>query len=506
MSTVARFTLVYLIVEFCLFPLSLCHLSSDPSVTYSEDSHSSTTHCHVQLLSTKITVETSDNSRGRSHTLRQSREESTKHENIVKLDRVTPTQLHDLIFFIRQNNIGELTEILYDISDPTSTNYGKYLTSKEIANMTESPQARREVLSYLKAAGASIISETLYGEYITARAPVSIWEEMLDTEFYTYAVQNPPKQHNAHTNERENSIRNYIRTERYSVPNVLNSHIDSVFNTIQMPPPIAPRIVHHTEHTSSRSNFKQGVTVAATFTPDGYITPAALNYHYNIRTNKGHPRAIQGVFASHGHAYSPADLKSFQKKFYLPDQPVYKSPGRHNYTSEWCGVNLEYCGEGNLDLQYMMAVSQSPTIYYYTDLGLTSSWLIEMANLLEPPLVMSISYGIEERWLDLYEMNAFNTQAIKLGVMGITILSSSGDDGASSWSVRGRLENCGYYPVFPNTSPYVLSVGGTQVCFLLYILTKLVQKMKMKYIWMNLMHYLYENMNEITDSLNVHPI
>lgn len=464
MLILAHFAFIYLIGGSCLFLLSLCHLSADQSSTYGEDSHSSSNHCQVPHLSTKITGNISDNSRGRLHTFRQSRKESMKHENIVKLDRVSPTQLHNLIFFIQQINMEELTEILHDVSDPTSSNYGKYMKSKEIAGMTESPQARLEVLSYLKAAGATIISETLHGEYITARAPVSIWERMLNTEFFTYSVQNQRTQHNANMNDEDNSIRNYIRTERYSVPTVLDAHIDSVFNTIQMPPPIVPRRGHHTQHTPFRSDFKQGITTAATFTPDGYTNPAALNYHYNIVSNKGHPRAIQGVFASHRQAYSPADLKSFQKRYYLPDQPVYKSPGGHNNTAEWCGANVDYCAEGNLDLQYMMAVSQSPTIYYYTDLGLTSTWLIEMANMVEPPLVMSISYGIEERWLDSNEMNAFNTQAIKLGVMGVTILSSSGDDGASSWSVRGHPEKCGYYPVFPNTSPYVLSVGGTQVC------------------------------------------
>ena len=117
------------------------------------------------------------------------------------------------------------------------------------------------------------------------------------------------------------------------------------------------------KHIRSSSTHKHHVSTSATFTPDGYITPAGLNYHYNITTNKGHSRAIQGVFASHGQHYSPADIKSFQAKFNLSDQPVYKSLGQHNNSAQWCSANIDYCGEGDLDLEYMMAVSQSVTNY-----------------------------------------------------------------------------------------------------------------------------------------------
>eukprot|EP01042_Synura_sphagnicola_P004374 gene4374-biopygen4711 len=53
-------------------------------------------------------------------------------------------------------------------------------------------------------------------------------------------------------------------------------------------------------------------------------------------------------------------------------------------------------------------------------------------------------------------MNAFNTEAIKLGVMGATIVVATGDDGAN-----GAGSSCGYSTSFPATSPYVTAVGGT---------------------------------------------
>ena len=77
----------------------------------------------------------------------------------------------------------------------------------------------------------------------------------------------------------------------------------------------------------------------------------------------------------------------------------------------------------------------SPTTYWYSDLSF-SDWLVTVADTVNPPLVFSISYGQEESYTSASELNAFSTQAIKLGAMGVTILVASGDDGANSRSVR----------------------------------------------------------------------
>ena len=37
------------------------------------------------------------------------------------------------------------------------------------------------------------------------------------------------------------------------------------------------------------------------------------------------------------------------------------------------------------------------------------------------------------------------------------------DDGASGYTSRYNMNKCGYSPFFPATSPYVTSVGATQV-------------------------------------------
>lgn len=62
-------------------------------------------------------------------------------------------------------------------------------------------------------------------------------------------------------------------------------------------------------------------------------------------------------------------------------------------------------------------------------------------------------------------MNRVNTELIKAGVRGLTLLFSAGDDGVGGYTMRTNHTICtkrGFAPEFPPASPYVTAVGGTQ--------------------------------------------
>ena len=92
-----------------------------------------------------------------------------------------------------------------------------------------------------------------------------------------------------------------------------------------------------------------------------------------------------------------------------------------------------------------------------------TNWIISVSNTATPANVYSISWGEGENYLSTSFADVFNTELIKLGVMGTTVLASSGDDGVSSFEARGNPSFCGYSPLFPASSPYVVAVGGTNV-------------------------------------------
>lgn len=170
------------------------------------------------------------------------------------------------------------------------------------------------------------------------------------------------------------------------------------------------------------------------------------------------------MYESLSQYFSPSDLTQFQINFQLPVEPMAADIGGFNST-EACLLYPGNCGEANLDVQYLMAVSQlTPTTYFYVDSedNFLLSWAMTLLNMTDPPLVNSISYGCLESEVDQAYAETFDFVAILLAARGVTIVVSSGDDGAPGYMARISASYCGYSPQWPASSPYVLSVGATQ--------------------------------------------
>jgi subtilase family serine protease len=115
-----------------------------------------------------------------------------------------------------------------------------------------------------------------------------------------------------------------------------------------------------------------------------------------------------------------------------------------------------------------MAIAQKiPTISLYNQ---NCDYVSFFASLTNPPKVISISYGgPESSWGSTYS-SAFNNVAMQFAAMGVTIVVASGDDGAAGWTV----ETPSAPSPFPASSPYVLTVGPTQVSFFFFFLLSLL--------------------------------
>merc|ERR1712048_1391515 len=73
----------------------------------------------------------------------------------------------------------------------------------------------------------------------------------------------------------------------------------------------------------------------------------------------------------------------------------------------------------------------------------------------EVPLVFSTSYGEDENSWSVDAAQRLNTEFMKTGARGISLLYASGDEGANCQSGK-------YVPETPSSSPWVTAVGGTQ--------------------------------------------
>lgn len=383
-----------------------------------------------------------------------------------------PDLQHEVVFAISQRNIDILEKTLYEVSDPVSPKYGKYLTRKEIADLTANAESTLKITNHLRVKGAVITSSTIYGEYITAKAKISLWEELFDAKFYKYK----------HVTD-GSAI---LRANAYSLHEDIIKDISTVFHIIDFPFPkkslnnakrfkkdqsASTKIVSTKTKTTTSTNstqhrrldFKDRIVGIAGYAQwSGYVVPSLLKSLYNVEAKYGSTSlGSQCIYASLGQSFSPADLVQFQNQFNLPSYPVKNVINGHSNDTA-CIVNSNNCNEANLDVQYMQAVSgKIPTTYWYDATGNFITWLTTVANTKSPPLVQSISYGVAESYLTASFVSQFNTEAMKQGAMGVTLLAASGDDGAPSYTVASN-NKCLYNPSFPASSPYVTAVGATQ--------------------------------------------
>jgi len=353
------------------------------------------------------------------------------------LIRSNKSKVIDITFSVKQKNLDELEKILYEVSDPKSVKYGKYLNRDAVAVLTANPEATSKITTFLKAKNINISRITLKGEYITASATVEQFEELFKTELFTFE----------HTSKIEN--KRIERASKYTLPFELQQYVEAVFNLINLPVVQRPAPFKKLRDNPDASS--------------DVVIPSLINDYYNVTTNKGSKFVSQAVFESLDQNYSPSDLKQFQSLYNLPEDTVDSVIGGHDDDSA-CISDANNCVEANLDVQYLMGLSYfTPTTYYYEDA--TDSflaWIQGVSDMENPPLVNSISYGAIEPSLPKFIVDAFNTEAQKLGVQGVTIVVSSGDDGVANFQARGDASKCGYAPSFPATSPFVLAVGATQ--------------------------------------------
>lgn len=217
---------------------------------------------------------------------------------------LTPSHLLPFPASSTQKNMEMLKLILDNISDPDSAHHGQHLSKHEIARITSNPESKDSILQFLNETDVSIISVTSYGEYITARAPIFLWEHMFNNKFYYF-----------HYNKKgDTNKQQTIRAENYSIPSVLHSHVASVFNIVDLPiitkkfhvdliqPVIQPIITQNISDIKIKAGY------------NGYVTPQILKSYYNIPRNLGTSTSTStssaAIYATLDQHYSPSRFDS----------------------------------------------------------------------------------------------------------------------------------------------------------------------------------------------------
>ncbi|KDQ15077.1 hypothetical protein BOTBODRAFT_32062 [Botryobasidium botryosum FD-172 SS1] len=417
---------------------------------------------------------------------------------------------------LRQNNLERSEELLMDVSDPESPNYGKHHTAKQVADLfAPSKESVDIVKDWLREAGL-VPHRVKYNHghgSLTVNMTVSELEELLHAEYDIY--------------EHDTGAL-HLACDSYSVPPAVKHHVDFITPTLHFDIQLskrssdAPNVVHASvPKTAARigqpghsvAQPHKGEVVEDIFTElkncDKQTTLDCLKALYHIDyVPLAKDENSYGIVEYTPQAYVPSDLDLFARNFsrravgYRPK--LVSIDGGIVQTNE---TSFALNGESNLDLQYgINLVYPTPvTLYQVGDIieggsfnnflnGIDASYCghndptqdgiypdpsnapgsfkgSETCGIAKPAHVISTSYGYNEADLTpAYEQRQC-AEYMKLGMQGVTVVYSSGDYGVAGNGGLCIDPKTGQYaqngarfnPSFPSTCPWVTSVGATQV-------------------------------------------
>ncbi|XP_041827599.1 tripeptidyl-peptidase 1 isoform X2 [Melanotaenia boesemani] len=355
-------------------------------------------------------------------------------EDWTDVGRVEPSEELELIFALKQQNVQLLEETLGLLSDPDSAQYGKYLSLEEVASLVRpSELTQKMVRHWLQSHGISNCLTVHTQDFLQCTMTAEAAEMLL-----------PGSRFHRYTRDGHSIVRS---SAPYSVHDDIHQHLDFVGGLHRVPP-------RGKDLGKKQRRSKAGLHLG--------VTPAILRTRYNLTaTDVGSAQNnSQAVAQFLEQYYHPADLAEFMKLF----------GGTFQHLSEVDRVVGTQGGgkagvEASLDIEYIMSTGANISTWVFTNPGRHESqepflqWMVMLSNMSDLPWVHTISYGDDEDSLSTAYMTRINTEFMKAGVRGISLLFASGDSGAGCRHMDKQQNS--FRPSFPASSPYVTTVGGT---------------------------------------------
>jgi len=365
----------------------------------------------------------------------------------IRRHRVTSDSLVTLTVALRidPERQQKLERTLFELSDPGHPRYGLHLGQDEVTELLAIPSERvAETYSYFSAAGAVKIEIAPNSDMLTVTMRGTDVEVALRTELRFFE------------HRERGSVQIVRASSHYHLPSQIAEHVSMIGEILQFPriPPTK----------SSRGQVDGGggggnwTNSCEAHECAGLVTPEVIALRYMLPSSTPYPPKsdnTMSVVEFEGEFFNTSDLEAFGKSCH-----------RNVRVDTLIGDNKPLPGqpgiEAELDIEYIKSVApEIPlTVIYINEYSLLQ-WVNQINSMSNPPLVHSVSYGMDEAQQVSSEfMQVCNIGFMKAGIRGLTILVASGDMG-----VCGR-EGCGnptefFHPDFPAASPFVTVVGGT---------------------------------------------
>lgn len=375
-----------------------------------------------------------------------------------------PTTADDsvsVVFHLRhdESTLAALEQTFWSVSDPTSPSYGEHLTQQQIAQRFGPVDgAATTVGDWLEEAGVQAFSVAATGDMIDATMPAPVAESLFETEIHHFRHATT-----GHT------VNRAVRS--YSLPSVVAAAVAVVGDLVPLPAINTGIRVDEPEISEPNADWPTDCENGGLFKRCGssiqkFVTPEVLNQRYNLGELPVVAKGSMAVAEFQGVMWDERDFELFEKTCGLHPGTINVSTQIGRDAPITCRIPLigsELCTEALLDIEYIKAVGGAiPLTDIFNSQFSIHKWMLQVANLTEPPLIHSVSYGNDEKQQTSREyMESCNVQFQKAGTRGLSILFATGDQGV--WGRDGHIGINGkrFHPDFPAGSPYVTGVGGT---------------------------------------------
>jgi len=380
--------------------------------------------------------------------------EMAANKGWTMLHRAAPEEQLDMIIALELQNLDILEERLLAAATPGHSEYGKWLSKGEIADLTSPPkEAIDRVLDWYGATAEHYHN----GGFIKRTVSVEEAEKLLNSEYHVFE----------HTDGQQ-----VIRMlDAYAVDSSVADHISFASPSIRFPAKseMGSKLIYEemdidlnaasvTSDLDDSDPKKEDPIDAELDSQPNYIRTL-----YNITATGTNVDNKQAVAEFLTQIFSQDDQNTFYNRFY-------PNGAGTEITMQGSTVEQEgdYSGiETMLDTEYITVTGTgiaTENWSYMYDRAITGSqtcpfldWVLDVGDADDEtvPKVFSISYGDDEMYVSTSYANRISAEFMKAGARGISILFASGDSGANCYRNT-------FIPDFPAGSPYVTSVGGTR--------------------------------------------
>ncbi|MBV8275725.1 MAG: S8/S53 family peptidase [Verrucomicrobia bacterium] len=351
-----------------------------------------------------------------------------------------------LLLALPSSDPAGLADFVYHVSTSGDPLYHQYITPQQFAHRFGGSV---EDYAYLKnwtlAKGFQISQESTGRINLVVRGSVSLFQEVFKTQLNTYRASDGETFYSA-------SVKPVVPVE-------IASRVSSVIG-LTSGKRLAPLVqVAKTlgEDPLVRSDKMRADTAGGTG-PGGTYSAKDLRTAYSIPSfGQLDKNTVIAVFEQGG--YNVSDTAVYFKRNNLPPVKQTSIAVDNSSVQVEKAIELEAC----LDIDTIVGINPyiSEVLVYVDDYNndpfnvAMPAAIAAVAND-DKAQILSISYGQDEGYQGNNTMDAENTALLQCAAEGITVLASSGDDGA-----YGSFYYQPYNVSDPASQPYVTGVGGT---------------------------------------------